>query len=645
MNNKSLPGGTRLNSTTDSYTIENVIGTGGFGITYKAYMPTKVRNIVTKAPVAIKEHFPSADCERDATSTIVTCSSMARQRVDSSLKDFIEEAEHLQQIANLHPNIVKVNEVFQANGTAYYVMEYLEGETLRDYVQSRGKLTVEQTLSIMMPVIEAVATLHQNRFTHLDIKPSNIMLTTDENGKFRPVLIDFGLARHYNSDGSATDTVASMGFSEGYAPVEQYSGITRFSPQVDVYSIGATLLYCLTGERPPRSSEISMQMLNSIIPASLPSKLRKLIMYAMAYNQMDRLPNAVQLYSSLKSFAESEGIELVPSNISIFAHNDMDTTVAFDNDNNDGDTRTKSHYTDTDNTITAASDNTIISTPPVVNSGGGGGKKSNKAKRVSSNRYNAGTVNNNRYERQMAKPGTPAWIWVTIGGLMVALAIAGVLVYKTLNSDNKRPDDVPVLTDDTNRDNNQNNNSYSGNTPAPAEEIVEVKVEEDTPARVKDGAVTPDLGFHTLSGPVKSCTNQWGAYLPFNERGQWTGNYSDNLGPRTFSRDSNGRIVSESYNSSEFGPGTIYYTWDGNNIVSMVDENRDQSVYYTYNSDGSMATQSVYNKGKVIEYDFYGEKRDGHGNWTSRSYTRKTTDANGSVSRSSGTQKRTISYY
>ncbi|MCM1476886.1 MAG: serine/threonine protein kinase, partial [Bacteroides sp.] len=318
MSDKSLTRGTKLNSQTDTYTIIEVIGSGGFGITYKASVPTKMRNIMTKAYVAIKEHFPAADCERQSNTSSISYSSTARKRVLTSLKEFINEAKCLQQIGGLHPNIVNVNEVFEANNTAYYVMEYIEGETLKQYVKSRGPISLKETLSIMMPVIEAVATLHKNRFTHLDIKPSNIMLATDEEGNLRPVLIDFGLAKHYNPDGSATSTMIASGFSEGYAPVEQYSGISHFSPQVDVYSLAATILFCLTGKTPPRSVELTTSTLYNAIPANVPAKLKRLLMFAMAFQATDRLPNANQLFLNLLPIAKEQGAEFTLSGVSIF---------------------------------------------------------------------------------------------------------------------------------------------------------------------------------------------------------------------------------------------------------------------------------------------------------------------------------------
>lgn len=115
----------------------------------------------------------------------------------------------------------------------------------------------ENISSIINPIIEAVQYLHGNRMTHLDIKPDNIMLSHDENGNSRPVLIDFGLSKHYDKNGKPTSTINTLGCSDGYAPVEQYAGITTFSPSADIYALGATMWFCLTGMNPKRSSDLN----------------------------------------------------------------------------------------------------------------------------------------------------------------------------------------------------------------------------------------------------------------------------------------------------------------------------------------------------------------------------------------------------
>ena len=280
-----LPEGYILQAPANTYRIEKTLGMGGFGITYLATTTVQFGNLKTTISVAIKEHFISDSCERDTQTHSIVYSNPVKNRVEGSRRDFIAEARRLQKVGIEHPNIVKVNEVFETNNTAYYVMEYLEGKSLRAYVKQRGKLEENEMLALMRPIMSAVRLLHEHYMTHLDIKPDNIMLTTDEHGNARPVLIDFGLSKHYGKDGRPTSTINTLGCSDGYAPVEQYAGITTFSPSADIYALGATMLFCLTDKDPKKSvdfKEVDKEaLLNSL---SLTDDTRRMLLSAL---QMD----------------------------------------------------------------------------------------------------------------------------------------------------------------------------------------------------------------------------------------------------------------------------------------------------------------------------------------------------------------------
>lgn len=257
----ALPAGSVLSSGQYQYRVVKVLGSGGFGITYLVTSARKIGNITVNVRFAIKEHFLGEYCERDSdTLRIITGLGKQRETVENSMKDFLGEAKRLQRVGNGHPSIVKVNEVFEANGTAYYVMEYLEGKSLRAYVEEHGPLAEDDALRLLAPVAGAVDYLHSCRLTHLDIKPDNIIITEEENAdgtaSLRPVLIDFGLSKHYDDKGNATSTINILGCSDGYAPIEQYAGITKFSPAADVYAMAATLLFCLSGANPRKSTEL-----------------------------------------------------------------------------------------------------------------------------------------------------------------------------------------------------------------------------------------------------------------------------------------------------------------------------------------------------------------------------------------------------
>lgn len=298
---KHLQPGTEVHSNQNTYIIRSVLGSGGFGITYSATYATKINGMRVKVVVALKEFFLSADCEREEETGSVSVSTPGRERVEQAKKDFIGEARRLRALSGAHHNIINVSEVFEDNNTAYYVMEYVEGMSLDAYVKERGALSEAETLTVMRPIVDAVAFLHRNRMTHLDIKPGNIMLSTDDDGRMRPVLIDFGLSKHYNADGTPTSTLNSMGYSDGYSPIEQYAGIREFSPASDVYSLGATMLYCLTGNRPYRAVDVNIDSVgNTLRIKGVTENTVQAIHVAMQLRVANRPADASLLYMMLE---------------------------------------------------------------------------------------------------------------------------------------------------------------------------------------------------------------------------------------------------------------------------------------------------------------------------------------------------------
>lgn len=284
--------GTTLRSKTRVYSLVKVLGAGGFGITYLVSSEIMVGSIPQRLSFVIKEHFLKG-CYRGANGMEVLCAPTLKKEFEQSKRDFITEAERLNKLGNMSPNIVKVNEHFEANGTAYYVMEYLDGGDLYKYVRKHGALSEGMALSIITPIADAVSHLHNAGLLHLDIKPDNIVMKRDDaTGSFIPVLIDFGIAKHFDKNGNPTSKLVAKGASEGYAPMEQYTEITRFAPEIDVYALGATLFYCLTGQNPPKAFDItSISEITSKIPDAVGQKVRNAIAKAMQRNGFDRTPN------------------------------------------------------------------------------------------------------------------------------------------------------------------------------------------------------------------------------------------------------------------------------------------------------------------------------------------------------------------
>lgn len=267
----SLPPGFSFETRKNFYTIKGVLGTGGFGITYLAgCRPVGVPHDELEILVAIKEHFIGKYSSRNPEDYRVVYPKSAESVVNSSLREFLAETRRLSMINGGHRHIVSILEVFTANNTAYYSMDYLGKESLESYVLRNGPLSEHRMWEIMEPVINAVGYLHSHRVTHLDIKPQNIMLSAGIDGKQQGVLIDFGLSKHYDEQDNPTSTMRSVGVSHGFAPLEQYAGISSFSPKADVYALGATAFFCLTGKIPPSAPDRSPSDVAKMLEVRVP---------------------------------------------------------------------------------------------------------------------------------------------------------------------------------------------------------------------------------------------------------------------------------------------------------------------------------------------------------------------------------------
>ena len=296
---QALPIGTILKSPKYDYRVEEVLGKGGFGITYKVSTTVLFGKVPIFTYFTVKEHFVKDACERDADGA-VSYSRPLQSRVEESRSDFLSEARRLNEISGRNPGVVPVNEVFEANNTVYYVMEYLNGGSLRDLVEEQGALPEREAVAIIRQVANAVDFLHGYNINHLDIKPDNVMFRADyHSGDRLPVLIDFGLAKHFDKKGNPTSSIRVQGCSDGYAPVEQYSGLTKFSPRADIYALGATLYYMLVGRRPVTATEIEPGMVERSLPPTLSAPTRAAIVRAMAYSQFDRTATVADFLSDL----------------------------------------------------------------------------------------------------------------------------------------------------------------------------------------------------------------------------------------------------------------------------------------------------------------------------------------------------------
>ena len=223
------------------YVIEKVLGEGGFGITYKGI------DKLLAVEVAVKEYFPQGFVTRNNVySEEITITQMKYEDLFQKGKErFLSEARVLAKF-NKESGIVSVTDFFEENNTAYIVMEYLDGITLKDYIENNGLLSMDDMLGLMSPLMEALDAVHKEGLIHRDISPDNIMLLS--NGGIK--LMDFGAARTYTEFGQKS---LSIMLKHGYAPEEQYRTHGVQGPWTDIYALSATIYKCITGQTPVES--------------------------------------------------------------------------------------------------------------------------------------------------------------------------------------------------------------------------------------------------------------------------------------------------------------------------------------------------------------------------------------------------------
>lgn len=282
----------------EEYVIESVLGHGGFGITYLA------RDTRLKSRVAIKEYFPQNIAARTKQSTIIPITSGTTEGVEDyrwGLKEFLKEARALATFKDNH--IVRVLRFLEANGTAYMVMDYEEGESLADYLaKSGGYLKEPMLLKIFLPILSGLQAVHDAGLLHLDIKPDNIYLRA--NGQ--PMLIDFGSVRRSKS---GSDQSKKIALTPAYSAIEHYPNRGKQGPWTDVYSIGATLYRCITGVPPTDVLERYRAVRNGeddpLPPAmsfdrpTYSNYIRECIDHALALKAEDRPQSAIALQDGL----------------------------------------------------------------------------------------------------------------------------------------------------------------------------------------------------------------------------------------------------------------------------------------------------------------------------------------------------------
>ena len=260
------------------YRILSVLGQGGFGITYAA------EQVALGRKVALKEFFMEEYCNRDGDTSRVSVPSVgSRETVDRFRSKFVKEAKMIAGLNN--PHVVRIHDVFEENGTAYYVMEYHDKGSLKDEVAKHGALPEIDAVKRISEVADALQYLHNQNILHLDVKPGNVLV--GDNGEM--VLIDFGVSKCYDEDGEQTSSTP-VAKSKGYAPSELYisGSVSHFSPATDIYSLGATFYHLVTGMVPPDASAVSEEGIDLSRFTGLSEPTRHAIDAAMQPRRKDR---------------------------------------------------------------------------------------------------------------------------------------------------------------------------------------------------------------------------------------------------------------------------------------------------------------------------------------------------------------------
>ena len=284
----ALRAGTVLNN---RYVVGRVLGQGGFGITYLAF------DTQLQTKVAVKEYMPNDIATRIEGATVSVAMDTKKDDFTYGAERFQEEARTLAKFIG-HPNIAGVSSYFDANDTSYFVMDYIEGISFKSYIgNAGGRVSVDEALNIMIPVLRALTAVHQEGFIHRDVTPDNIYISRDGNVK----LLDFGSARYSIGDKSKSlDVILKV----GYAPKEQYIRRGRQGPYTDVYSCAACLYAALTGVLPPESLERLDQ--DELVPVSqagieIPEWLDRAILKGLAVQPEDRFQSAAEFLDAIEN--------------------------------------------------------------------------------------------------------------------------------------------------------------------------------------------------------------------------------------------------------------------------------------------------------------------------------------------------------
>ena len=411
----------------DRYLIGRALGQGGFGITYIGLDTT------LDLRVAIKEFYPNGYAYRDHDLThAVTVTDSGTALFRDGKQKFLREARILARF-NEEPGIVSVHDFFEENNTAYIVMEYLDGITLKRFVNAGGNIPFDILLPMMKPLIRALGKVHEQGIIHRDISPDNIVVLP---GNFLK-LLDFGAAREIGGDKSL-----SVMLKPGYAPEEQYRSRGRQGPWTDVYALCATMYYCLTGKRPEESVERAMNPDSGLItPSELGAKItpeqENVILHGMAVRNSERYQSMQELEEALDSANTPEQAGVIRTVSSAEAPETEESE--------DGHTDLIKEIPREFNASTVFSPETTVSEPR-PDKAAAPQRPDSVTQKVEVNSHTQQVEQHAKPEEKHKNPRKKPWILLSTLALCAALGVGGTLYLRDREEPPDEPTPTPVST-------------------------------------------------------------------------------------------------------------------------------------------------------------------------------------------------------
>lgn len=472
------------------YRIESILGEGGFGNTYIAI------NTDFDERVAIKEFFMKNMSERDDVTSTVTVSNVTNYNSFIEQKEkFKIEAKRLRKLNNSH--IVKVHDMFEENGTVYYVMDYIDGETLSDRLKrTNTPLTEEEVRKILPQLLDALKAVHDSKQWHLDLKPANIMM--DKNGNVK--LIDFGASKQMNVKTGGATTSTPVSYTNGYAPREQMEqNYEKFGPWTDIYALGATLYNLLTNRRPPLPSDIdddnSEDKMESLpFPAGISEEMQCLIRCLMQTNRMNR-PQRIEDVMAL--------IKIKPQQNNVYDKETDDTVLTSRNE------KKNKVVEDGDETILTSKKNVDLEDETILTSRVKPEKREEKTVKESIQtddrtyleKNNSNIENNNDSSDNKPKKGNKILIII----IVILISVIGVLLtmfFVNKSSNDKKTEVDTVKVDTVKKDTIAKELPIE--TKKIKEEVIKKKPTETKPKPVNPKYGTVKLSYGTYTGELEN---------------------------------------------------------------------------------------------------------------------------------------------